>query len=65
MSIQKLMKSTIGIIVPYERVIRLYKEILSRLRFVSNLEIQVGLPQEFMGVEKDLIIVSHLRPTSA
>lgn len=65
MSIEKLIKSSIGIIVPYRRVVRHYKEILSRLRFVSNLEIHVGVPQEFVGVEKDLIIVSHLRPTSA
>ena len=38
-----------------------YQKILSRLQFVSNLEIQIGLPQDFQGVEKDVIIVSHLR----
>lgn len=65
MSIQKLLKSTIGIIVPFQRMVRHYQEILSRLRFVSNLEVQVGLPREFLGVEKDVIIISHLRSSSA
>lgn len=28
---------------------------------MSNLDIQIGLPQDFQGVEKDIIIISHMR----
>lgn len=61
MSIQKLMRCSIGIIVPFENLVPEYKQVLSRLKFVSNLDIQIGLPHDFEGVEKDVIILSHLR----
>lgn len=39
-----------------------YKEIFTKLQFVSLLDIEVGVADDFSGREKDVIIVSHLRP---
>jgi superfamily I DNA and/or RNA helicase len=47
--------------VPFQQMIATYKSILAKLQFVSLLDIKVGLPTEFQGIEKDIIIVSHLR----
>lgn len=55
------MRCSIGIIIPFEDLVSEYKEVLARLKFVSNLDIQIGVPQDFEGVEKDIIIISHLR----
>lgn len=61
MCVQKLLKCTIGIIIPFPQLVSLYRSILSRLKFVSLLDIQIGTPSDFMGIEKDIIILSHLR----
>lgn len=60
-SIQKVTRCSIGVIIPFAHLLSDYRRILSRLQFVSNLDVQVGLPHEFHGVEKDIIIMSHLR----
>ena len=65
MSVQKLLKCKIGIIVPFESIIPQYQLALSKLKFVSNLDIKIGLPYEFAGVEKDIIILSHLRQSTS
>ena len=62
MSAQKLFRCSIGIIVPYEEMVQKTKEILGRPQFVSLLDIEVGTADDFSGREKDLIIVSNLRP---
>lgn len=62
MSCQRLFNCSIGVIVPYADMIPKYKEIFARLQFVSLLDIEIGVAEDFSGREKDVIIVSHLRP---
>jgi hypothetical protein len=47
MSIQKLFGAKIGIIVPTEKLVLDYKQIMGRLQFVSLLDIQIGVPNDF------------------
>ena len=49
MCAQKLLKCTIGIIIPFPHLVSLYRSILSRLKFVSLLDIQIGTPNDFTG----------------
>ena len=46
---------------PFAHLKPLYREILAKLQFVSLIDIQVGVPTDFYGIEKDIIIISHLR----
>ena len=55
----------IGIIVPSQNLVKDYKNILAKLQFISLLDIEVGTPNDFLGIEKDAIIISHLRNSSA
>lgn len=58
-----LSKCTIGIVVPFQALVKKYEDVLTErlLHKFSLNNIQIGLPEEFYGVEKDIMIVSSFR----
>ena len=58
-----LSKCTIGIVLPFASLIPKYESVITeRLLHKFNLtNVQVGVPQDFFGCEKDIMIVSSFR----
>ena len=58
-----LAKTTIGIVVPFKFLIKKYEEVLNErlLHKFSLSNIQIGVPSDFFGAEKDIMIVSTFR----
>ena len=58
-----LSKCTIGIAVPFPSLLPKYQAVINeRLLHKFNLSnVQIGLPHEFAGCEKDIMIISSLR----
>lgn len=56
-------KLTIGVIVPFEEMIPRYEQVFDErlLHKFDTSKIKVGLPSDFKGQERDVIIVSSFR----
>ena len=49
---------------PFENLVPIYKRELAKLQFISLNKIKVGLPVDFIGIEKDVIVVAPFRSSA-